>query len=378
MTRRRAFLYTLFFGAALVQPLAAPTFTRAQSTGAFELRQTRSIPVIRNRPDDVSVIIKPRAPEDQPGASRGPASMGTRPIVRDGILDLHLNTSDGFPIAFEASAERQDGKMMPTTEITGRFTRPDWNLVIAGEKVALDEDGSFRKKVGLEYGDNRLKLYAVGPLGKIEHQTVDIGEVDEGKNKGSGPSNIFLTHGLSYSSIRYEDTRLSSALLMQTLTAKLSYLVLLSPRWEVSGSAYFTALQFSSNLTDNTRFFGANGRLGYLFTDRKAPWQFSLGGGLFYSTMIAPAGGYGFNDVVGPQILPVVRRVFAKGNSISMYGKGALITGGWETAAGLSYGIPLSSGKTISLSVDYSLIDLQIEAVSMKSSSLSFGAGFTL
>ncbi|MBL7713852.1 MAG: hypothetical protein JNL01_00200 [Bdellovibrionales bacterium] len=340
-----------------------------QSTAAFELRQSRAIPVIRAKPDDASVIIKPRPPE---GGGRGPASLGSA-MKHDGILDLQLNTQD-FPISFEAVADR----MQPSTELTGRFTRPDWNLVIAGEKVPLEEDGSFRKRVPLEYGDNQLKLYAVGPLGKIESQTIDIGEVDENKNKGRGASNIFLTHGLSFSQIRYEDTRLAQPLLIHALTAKLSYVYLLSSRWDVSGSAYFTAVRLSSTSTDNTRFFGANGRLAYGFMDRKAPWQFSLGAGLFYSTMITPNGGYGFNDVVGPQVLPVLKRVFSKGNSIGLYGKGAMITGGWEVAGGLNYAIPLSNGRSISLSVDYSRIDLVIEAVQMRSNSISFGAGFTL
>jgi hypothetical protein len=329
-------------------------------------------------------LIGKKAWGDEKTSSQTGAKTDLAPaVVLSGkILQLELDPlPKPAPVLFEPVGE----SLLPFVEISGRFKRPGWTLSYEGDEALLDSQSRFRLRIRVISGLQILRLYAVDPWGHFEMQDIEVeapnlDQIGTGGTGGSGPSSLFLTHGISYTSITYKDTRLPIVLNMGALTAKLSYLYLLfPPRWDLSASAYYTAAQLSSNHpTNSPRFFGANFRLGYQLLPQGKDWQLTLGGGFFYSTMIVPTGGYGFNDVVGPQILPVLKYTLKNQQTLAWYTKAALITGGSEFATGFSYTFPLKNRMSWSLSIDYSQIKVQIESVVMQSNNVSFGASFTL
>lgn len=194
-----------------------------------------------------------------------------------------------------------------------------------------------------------------------------------------GSSKTLLSHGLGLTLVDYSDSRLSEGLSMQAITAKLGYLYSFIPLWDLSASAYMTAVQLGSSVPGNTRFFGANFRVARHWVEKiKKPWDLSLGGGLFYSTMIVPGGGYGFNDVVGPQLLPSATYDLGQDRTLGSYLKFSLIGGGFELATGFSYGFIYKTIHAFTVNLDLSRIVIGVGGVSMQSNTGTLGFGYTL
>jgi hypothetical protein len=255
----------------------------------------------------------------------------------------------------------------PTATVKGRFTRPNWNLGRKAGPITLEQNGDFQLSLPLTGIDTRSSLFAVGIRGQTEVQE-------------------FVVRYPYYSSISYRQTSAIDFTLSElALTGKVGAEYPFSSRWSAGASAYITLLPIT-NPGNTLRFLGVNLRGTYHFTTAEQPWAFSVGGGLYYTTTLVTGGSFGFFNLTGPQIFPVLRRNFNNGNYASGYLKYSMISYGshllspsqYEAAGGASYGWRMSNGNHFSANLDIARLSLVIPEGNVTSTSVSLGIGYSL
>jgi hypothetical protein len=177
---------------------------------------------------------------------------------------------------------------------------------------------------------------------------------------GEKPRAFVIDLGLGFSYLDYKETIASSnfKLTEYGITLKGGFGYKLSPRVEVGGNAFVTAVPFKKSSEPNAlttaRFYGVNGRIGYLFSDlgpRAKLYVFTGWYAWGMATSPAPAElSYGITYLGGPQLVVSGRFKTESGRRFSTYLKFATMqdTAGIslsnrEIAAGGSYEVsPLS------------------------------------
>jgi len=170
------------------------------------------------------------------------------------------------------------------------------------------------------------------------------------------------------------------------LTPKLAGRTTLSAsgKWDAGANAFFTALPLSSSgpTPATFRYLGINARVGYRFSREDAPWQYSLHGGIYYSTMIVSDDSFGYRGVSGPQLFPTVTRILGKDRQASAYFKYSPIAAGFNlqslSSRELGLGASYTFGKyTASLDyADLALTTLDAPAAKNQSINLGISIGF--
>ncbi len=196
---------------------------------------------------------------------------------------------------------------------------------------------------------------------------------------------VGFTPSLSYTQIYYQETRVADYK-ANALTLKLNYRRALSAKWDAGVNSYFTAHTLNSNnSTTQMRMLGVNLRAGYQIP-LVAQIRLNLMGGLYYATTIVSRNAFGYNNVSGPQIFPVLSSPINQDkDSVYVYGKYSPMFDGMsfsstgnERAAGLGYVYGAHRALPITLSVDYAEMNLNFKSVLyMKNRSLSFGLGLS-
>jgi hypothetical protein len=107
---------------------------------------------------------------------------------------------------------------------------------------------------------------------------------------------------------------------------------------------------------------------------------------MFVSTSTLPTT-FGFQNLMGPQLFPVVRYQLKNGNSISTYFKYSPVSSGGislnnlsgsrEIAAGLTFSQRLKNQHYLPISFDYSDLKSVIEDVPVAVNSVNFSVGYT-
>jgi len=287
----------------------------------------------------------------------------------------------------------EDGKVIITLE--GVFHETDYSLLFENERIKPDSDsGNFQLKIPLNSEKTSLILIAITPMGKVQSSSFYIScdkysvfaqeLAEERKLLAQSQTGSRWNAGLAYSSIIFNQSD-AEPMNQTALTAKIGWSGLLSPpRWDLGFTSFFTALPLSNTRKDlRVRFFGFNGRFGYIVPQISEPWKLSLMFGYYYTTMFVSGGKLGYRNLQGLMLFPVLRRSFQKGKSASAYLKFSPITSSFsllslsshEKAAGLSYAQPLSARYSLSLSLDISKFVFAFNGVSIENSTYSLGAG---
>ncbi|OFZ23212.1 MAG: hypothetical protein A2X94_02945 [Bdellovibrionales bacterium GWB1_55_8] len=204
------------------------------------------------------------------------------------------------------------------------------------------------------------------------------------------PSSSF---GIGPTQVTYNETGLQP-ISLQLLTAKIATSGKIDDllradsfrRWSWGISGYVTATTVSTNTTSaSARYLGLNARITYQLpwpTDR---WSASISGGWFYTSMWgsikAPSAIFGFRDQRGPQALAALSRALSSAGSGSIYVKFTPFVDGFEfssesgeLASGMSYTHLLKNRRAIILSIDRSVLNIQLRSHHVSSESFSFGA----
>ncbi|HRK01991.1 MAG TPA: hypothetical protein PLH57_04950 [Oligoflexia bacterium] len=197
---------------------------------------------------------------------------------------------------------------------------------------------------------------------------------------------FYTTPSIGISSIQYKETGVSNYSAI-ALTGKISTRYPIRARWDVGGSMYFTLMPLTQNpSTNSARFLGVNGRIGYAPPGIKRPWRLSLLTGFYYTRMFVSNNAFGFKDMVGPQLFPVLHRSFKNGDSGMIYGKYSPVTNNLsvlslsnrELATGITYAYLMKNKRALAISLDIALLAIDIDRVKTATSSITLGVGINL
>jgi hypothetical protein len=176
------------------------------------------------------------------------------------------------------------------------------------------------------------------------------------------------------------------------LTGKLNGTwIIAPPNWAIGANVFGTLVTLNAKPESNDfRVIGANLRIGYLppngFLGLRAPWRLTLMAGVYYTTTLSSNGNFGYKNVAGPQLFPVLHRALRNGGIWSAYLKFSPISDGLsflslsnsELAAGLTLRPWSTRVSGVNFTLDASLLTLQTRVGAVKSNSVSLGLGYSL
>lgn len=253
-------------------------------------------------------------------------------------------------------------------KIKGHHAGKNTNLIWTIRYVRPTPEGDFELRVPIEGKVTPIVLTAIDDYGATEKISFELLFEDWdiylkevlAKQNPLTTGKVFV--GVGPTMISYTETGVEDYSSI-VLTGKAGYSrMLFSPKWSVGISGYLTLLPIQESYAASARFLGLNFRLGYNFLSVPLPWRVSLHVGSYYATMIVAHNAFGFENVNGPQIYPVVQRLFNKGKSVRGYFKlsplstnsAGLSFASRELAFGAEYVFFSKRGKTRSVSLDYS------------------------
>jgi hypothetical protein len=283
--------------------------------------------------------------------------------------------------------------------IEGTYARKNWTLIVGRVKVPRDENGHFKLKTEFKERQKNLMLAAIGPDGEIEFESVTVTYPSYPLDKSPRRNSFSLGLGVTHMWYSQEGSTFSPATSFteDTLTLKGSYLYKLAPpHWDIGLSAFVSTLTFDPSIGGTTaRSLGINARIGYNIALGHSPWTLSIMGGYYYTTMFVSPSNFGFENMTGPQLFPVIRRTLRNQDSILFYAKYSPVSAGSislqpssrEIAGGFTYSHLLSNGHSIPFSLDISNLSASAtinnstgslsQSVNVELTTASLSAGYT-
>jgi hypothetical protein len=267
--------------------------------------------------------------------------------------------------------------------IEGTYPVKDSILLANSFPVKITDNGEFTIAAPLTGNFTMLSLKTVDVLGAVSTQRVYIQKLEREKPF----ERIRVGVQLGVSTISFTETGLDNINEISLVTkADLTYT--LSPHYSDIGiNAYYTALILTKNNETSLQFVGANLRYARTIFGAKTPWQVRLMGGWYFTSTLVDNDAYGYKNVSGPMIFPVLRHTIDQDKSWFIYGKYSpvssgfsfsLATGSSEIAGGGGYTWTIGKSTLASVTLDaskLSLVDTQ-SGLSVENSTL--GLGFSL
>ncbi|MEK6579955.1 MAG: hypothetical protein AABZ55_12065 [Bdellovibrionota bacterium] len=276
--------------------------------------------------------------------------------------------------------------------VPGSFNAEDTALLTDREQVAISEKGDFLLKIPVKGENSSVDFLSVSPFGTLKREKLGVSFpgwnafLAKRKSPALGTRRFFVTPSLGLTLINYTQTGLTP-FSETALTGKVSALYYLAPRWDIGLASFFTLIPVTSTVPENKiRFLGVNGRIGYVVPWVKSPWRLSLMTGVYFTTTFVPGSTFGFENMTGPQLFPVLTRVWNNGRSSTFYFKFSPVTAQFtplalsnrEIAGGGSYGFRLKNGHAMSIAMDVSSIQLTLENTQIKATTFSLGVGYSM
>jgi hypothetical protein len=273
--------------------------------------------------------------------------------------------------------------------IEGEFKEKNFDLTANNQVVQLNENQEFKIDIEISKKAALVEFIATDENGKTFIEKVGIlfsdWDLTQSSASTNPPKRLFISAGLGATYFKYKETAQSDySSFATTIKGNLNYL-LFPPKWDLGLSLYLTAIQLTkSNPNNNVRYFGFNTRLGYIIDKVKDPWKLIVYGGFYYTTMIVDPSNFGFTNLSGPQVYPTIKRTLKNKDSINGYIKYSPIAKqlsllkltSREFALGTSYTHQLPNGKTISATLDFANVVLQINDIASSSNSVTLGASY--
>ena len=335
-------------------------------------------------------------------AASGFAQLNIQALEADALDRVKIEWSTAAPAVkygtIQGRADQSYVQLQGTIDVNGdsqaRLVIGDWNIPMKGNGVGKK---SFSFMVPIE------QMVTVVDIGKVYLNkkiavervkiTTEFSDIRSSKpvEKAPPPRKVsFLGVSADLTSITYQETGLAN-LTELALTGKFSYLLELAPRkWDLGISGFATLLPISTNQAGvSLRFFGINGRMGYVVPWIREPFRFSLLVGGYYTTTMSSGLPFGFRNMFGPQVFPTLRYNVTQSDAVTVYFKYSPILNGStltfqskEVAYGASWGHSLANRHPLSFSVNASQLDLNLDTGTGKldilSQTLSVGVGYGL
>ena len=266
------------------------------------------------------------------------------------------------------------------------------------EKVLSDEKTERKNNFKIEAADSGRYRFAIatiykdltGPFSKQKELVIAARKIasvsEENFRKGDAfQETLALSPSLGVTALSYKET-LEDHYSSLMLTGKIGADYRFSKKWDAAANAYFTFIPISSSNKNATiRFLGLNLRLGYQISLSKTTYL-DIMPGWYFTTTFTTNNAFGFKNMTGPQIFPVLKyKIGSKINGYNYFKYSPIMDGfgmptfkSKEIAAG--FGIIIGSfirpGMPMIISVDYANLDINFEnMIYIKSNAFSFGLG---
>jgi hypothetical protein len=286
---------------------------------------------------------------------------------------------------------RQTGDAVQTfVHLQGEYPIENSSLLAGLSRGKISEDGHFDLPVLVTGATTHFDIRSVDGYGVTQKESYEIdfpnyrtfnAKSEEKRENENGGIPKPLSVALGVTSISYTETEVANYS-STALTLKANYF---RPtpfkRWNIGVGGFFTLLPIQESAPASARFLGVNLRLGYSLIANPTVWRIGIYGGFYLTTMYVKNDQFGFNDISGPQIFPVVRRIFSGGRSASAYLKYAALVSNAsvvslksrEIAAGGEYVFDYHGGNSRSVQLDFSSLNVVFpsQAISVKTITIS-------
>lgn len=263
--------------------------------------------------------------------------------------------------------------------------------LIAGSFLATQLGAAGEtNKGGSESDRDRPVVVAADP------RAYDDSDIEEDEDPES-PRHLFIPN-IGVTLVNYKETGVQDYA-AALLTARLGYVRNFGARpWDLKLSVFMSGLPLSGGRPEvSARFAGGDARVGHRFLDSGA-WALSLSGGFHYATMMVTAPTskqlFGFKNMMGPLIIPMVGYRMPDGGSVGVYVRFAPISetplsglsfSRREIALGANWSPRLRRSRGMNVGLDYSMTDLEFpggavasEGIKINASMASLTLGFSL
>lgn len=284
--------------------------------------------------------------------------------------------------------------------IQGTFERIGWSLLSETElihKSSPQVEKHFSYRVELRGVLTPIRFVAVGPLGETQYQMMQIhfpewetkvsgvrseAQILEAEKKLSFKALFSPGLGVTYLTMTQAgrpDFSLTGITIKANVRKPLPW-----ANWDGHVGGYITAVVFLKKPSDRSaRFAGFNFRLSYLFPQISDPWVLSVAVGGYYATTWVTPNDFGYSNVYGPQLYPVVRRKLKNDKILSAYLKFSPITSGIsilnlssrELALGFSMDGFRIKKYPIFYTFDFANLAINLTGVKLQNNSITLGLG---
>jgi len=251
-------------------------------------------------------------------------------------------------------------------------------------RIGISSAGKYHFALATIYHD------LSGPFSQKKELIISTNEITSESEKAFQKGKSFrgtftISPSLGVTSLSYSETleKDYSALL---LTGKVSAGYRFSEKWDTAANTYFTILPVTaSDKSSVIRFLGINFRLGYQIALSKTAYL-DIMPGWYLTTTFTTSNAFGFKNMNGPQIFPVLK--YKLGTNIGaynyfkyspvMYGFGMPTFKSKEIATGFGIIIPSSKigGWPLSIAIDYAKLDINFfDLIYIQSNSISLSLG---
>lgn len=212
---------------------------------------------------------------------------------------------------------REEGHANPFYVILDGTYPSKFQLVYLGIPVERKEDGKFQIEVPISGEENHLLLNTVDLHGKIETEARTIqfpawAAFQKAHEKpASNEKKWFVSPGIAFTYLNYSQPSLPKLAEWLT-TVKVAGGYNFSEKWNVSASVFYTPLTISSSLPGlELQFLGSNLRFGYQAV-KNPSFELTVAAGWYYNSSFSLGRPFGYRDVGGPQLYPVLRFLIGK------------------------------------------------------------------
>ena len=291
-----------------------------------------------------------------------------------GRFDIEGKTNPGVKIKIESNAATIDP---PDTvhDLTLKEMAP------SPEQITVGKDGRFKILLTLPFKHVEIPFTATASQSPARHYIVAV-LVKKFAFKQSSRWNF----GVQTRSVSYSQTNTSN-LNENMLAATVSYRLMLSKHWSVKADTFMDlagTTPFSTNQNEmSARFWGLNSDLVYLIPMRSQKWSLGIAGGLYYSTMFPSGQNFGYYNLWGPELYPIIKENLNNNNSLDYYFKyapaGAQLPASFnshEFTAGATWTRFYSDKRSLSLSLDFVQDEFIQNNFTAKANAINFGVSY--
>jgi hypothetical protein len=314
------------------------------------------------------------------------------PNPKEVISDLKWDETKDTQEPLLQTREKRDAPkegQLYFVKLQGSFQKKNRTLLFENKPIHLDDSGKFKIEVGIESDHQEFTVSEIDEAGEITNQKCELlfpkFEEMKSSQKEPPPKKWSVSPGLGFTLATYQQTGITS-FTETALTLKVAADYAIAGPWDIGGSAYYTLLPITTSQKGMTlTFLGLNLRSGFRVLKPESVWGLSIMGGIYYATTFA-SGAFGYHNIQGLQIYPVLRRKFAGDKSAYLYLKYSPIFDGTdfvsltnaEFAIGGGYTVKtFSNGHVISATLDVALLSLQVSSsVTVQSNTYSLGASY--